>query len=63
MKDLVHVRLPLLSGDFGEDQTRHQEVGAAQSSEHVAFKLIHFRPENTPKNMSTNSKANTDKGE
>lgn len=41
MKYLVHIRLPLLPSDSGEQQAGYQEVGAAESSEDVAFKFLH----------------------
>lgn len=41
MKYLVHVGLPLLPGDSGEQQAGNQKVGAAESSEDVAFKCLH----------------------
>lgn len=41
MKKLVHVRLPLLPGDSGEQQAGYQKVRAAESSEDVAFKILH----------------------
>lgn len=41
MENLVHVRLPLLPSDSGEQQAGYQKVGAAESSEHVAFKFLH----------------------
>lgn len=41
MKNLVHVRLSLLPSDSGEQQAGYQKVGAAESSEDVAFKFLH----------------------
>lgn len=41
VKDLVHVWLPLLARDSGEQQAGYEEVDAAQSSEDVAFKFLH----------------------
>lgn len=41
MENLVHVRLPLLPCDSGEQQARYEKVGAAKSSEDVAFKFLH----------------------
>lgn len=41
MKNLVHVRLPLLPCDSGEQQAGYEKVGAAKSSEDVAFKFLH----------------------
>lgn len=41
VKNLVHVRTPLLPGDSGEQQAGYQKVGAAESSEDVAFKFLH----------------------
>lgn len=41
MKNLVHVRLPLLPGDSGEQQAGYQKVGAAERSEDVAFEFLH----------------------
>lgn len=41
VKDLVHVGFPLLACDSGEQQAGYEEVGAAQSSENVAFKFLH----------------------
>lgn len=41
MENLVHVRLSLLPSDSGEQQAGDQKVGAAESSEDVAFKSIH----------------------
>uniref|UniRef100_A0A3Q3KZY0 EKC/KEOPS complex subunit TPRKB n=2 Tax=Mastacembelus armatus TaxID=205130 RepID=A0A3Q3KZY0_9TELE len=43
VKQLVHVRLPLLPGHSGKQQAGHQKVGAAQSGEDVAFKSLHGR--------------------
>lgn len=43
MENLVHVRLPLLPCDSGEQQARYEKVGAAKSSEDVAFKFLHVR--------------------
>lgn len=42
MENLVHVRFPLLPSDSGENQTRNQEVDAAQSCEDVAFEFLHL---------------------
>ena len=41
VKNLVHVGLPLLPGDSGEQQAGDEKVGAAESSEDVAFKFLH----------------------
>lgn len=41
VKDLVHVRSPLLPGHSGEEQARHQKVGAAESGKDVAFEFFH----------------------
>jgi len=41
VEHLVHVRLPLLPGDSGEQQAGYQKVGAAERSEDVAFKFLH----------------------
>lgn len=43
MENLVHVRLPLLPCHSGEEQARYEKVGAAKSSEDVAFKFLHLR--------------------
>lgn len=41
VKDLIHVGSPLLPGHSGEEQARHQKVGAAEGGEDVAFKFLH----------------------
>lgn len=41
MENLVHVRVSLLPSDPGEQQAGDQKVGAAESSEDVAFKFLH----------------------
>lgn len=41
VENLVHVRISLLPSDSGEQQARYQKVGAAESSEDVAFKFLH----------------------
>lgn len=49
MKDLVHVRLPLLLGDSGEHQAGYEKVGATESGEDVAFKFLHVGNRTNPK--------------
>lgn len=41
VENLVHVRVSLLPSDPGEQQAGDQKVGAAESSEDVAFKFLH----------------------
>lgn len=45
VKYFVHVGLPLHPSYFGEQETRNQKVGAAESSENVPFEFLHLHLE------------------